>query len=290
MMTNRNLSSGLLPFGLILFMVAARPAPAQLIFQDTFSYSAGSTLASQGGWVASPQGSSIDVADGSLSLEGFAPSSGNSVAFGPTSSASGVENSFTAQNGPNLYLSFMLDVTSVGSLTSTGAEIAGFTQANGAQAGSIWLRPDAAGQGLDIGGTVDPAVPIDWNMGHFYVGTTYQVVEQIQFPRSDNEADVFNAWVNPNGAVLSNWGGVAGPSGLQNSDVPFATPVQNVDGVFLEEGPNSPAFTVDEIRVGETWADVTPTTPEPPVGSLLTIGLLFTVGFTLIRRRRELAI
>jgi hypothetical protein len=276
----------------LFFSCGLETAPAQLLLQDSFSYNVGTTLAPQGGWIASPSGDPILISPESLSMPGFAASSGNSVALTASSTSSGVVHSFAAQTS-DVYMSFILNVSSPGSLTPSGAEIAGFTESGGQQVGNLWLRADNLG--FDIGGTIDATTPINWNSpntGNGWALGTYLIVEQIQFPTSDNTADVLNAWITPSGTIPSNWGGQAGPSAIQNSDP--SAPISNVSGAYLTESSNSPNAAVDELRVGSSWAAVTPvaTVPEPSISVLLVSGLFGLLGLLLkskIWKNRKIA-
>ena len=72
----------------------------------------------------------------------------------------------------------------------------------------------------------------------------------------DTDTGVMNAWVNPSDTTF---GGTAPTAGATETD---GSPQTNMDQFALRQdsGTETPFILFDELRLGTTWADVTPTT------------------------------
>jgi len=94
--------------------------------------------------------------------------------------------------------------------------------------------------------------------------------------------DVARMWVNPSS---SDFGAGADPTPTMTITNPGTQADANIASVLFKQSATSsvivPAGVVaDELRVGTTWADVTPPIPEPAL-----FGALALVGLTMLRRR-----
>jgi hypothetical protein len=98
------------------------------------------------------------------------------------------------------------------------------------------------------------------------------------------DADTAQLWVNPNLSL--------GEAGLGPAAATIASDVLTFNGIRLTAGGSqnggvaAASGTLDELRVGDTFADVTPTTapvPEPTALTALGMGTLALLS----RRRRK---
>jgi PEP-CTERM motif len=256
---------------LMLLAAVIRSAPAALLSEEHFSYSAtsGSILSQNGGtgwsgpWVAGGFNASIFnnqvVQPASLTFNLLA-TSGNHTATGANNAITGVLRSFAAagQVGPSdsvtRYLSFL--VRPEGALNA------------GAFNGFFGLYLDGTNDDLFVGkpgaGALSNYVLEERGGAFQSPSSQLAIVNQtaLLVLRADFRAgvDSFSLYVNPTpGAPESTFA-----SATENS-----LDLGAVTGIVLY---STGAHSLDEIRWGETYADVTPI-PEPATLSLAGIGL-----------------
>jgi hypothetical protein len=299
----------------VLVLSAVSQLHAASVFYDSFNYSlTGSQVSSAGSasWSLrnSPQ---VDptIASGSLSYSGLQTASGdNSVLFNGTG-ASGIASRQLGQvynigNVPTLYYSLTFKVTSIttadwGGTANflTGSFMMGFSQdtsgalANPSAAAPLLIRTgnptDAGGTGNDfqqyqLGTGITAASPTGrvFDGAHNYnPGDTLFLVLSYTF-NSGVSNDVARLYVNPI------------PGSLEGANTPVVTTSGTVADVsndqiqafFLRNNSVEPAGTqVDDLRVGTTWADVTPI-PEPSSAALVGCGLLALLAGYRLRKRK----
>jgi pectate lyase len=227
------------------------------VFVDHFSYDPGNlgSVGSGGGWNVSL--SQVTVSSGGLdgSVVGLADSSGNKVTTTTTSNTgTGSFNQFSSGlNSGSVYHSFLLRVNSTSGLTSGGQVITGLLR-NGSASSyyqDVWLRLN--GSNVEIGlsklrGTVT------WYGSALTVGNVYLIVTKYQFV-SGSSNDIVAMWVNPTTGDTE-----------PTPDITFSTGSDGntstgIGRIFIYGGVNA---DLDEMRVGTAWADVTPSSGEPP--------------------------
>jgi hypothetical protein len=246
-------------------------APATVLLYEPFSYTAPSNLGGQGGWVNQNSGDEVVVTSGSLNYTGLAASQGNKVEFG--GAGLDPQKTFTATTTGTVYYSFLLNVTDLGSLNTTGGYVAGLRGGQLTTFGAtIWLR--AATGGYNIG--INPrttAASTAYSSTVYTANTTYLVVASYQIV-SGTGNDVVNLYVNP---VSTSFGGTAPATPSATATNTGGTDLTTVDGFFLRQDSTTttPAnLQFDELRVATTYAEVTPaaaagdTTP-PTVSSIV---------------------
>jgi len=278
-----------------LFLTCAS-SQAGLIWYDAFDYASGSVISSAGApawfFYGGNPNADPEITGGSLNYSGLQTSpGGNYVLFNGTASAingiamralDGVYTSGT------VYYSLTLKVTSISTADwggsgnwLTGAYILGFDQeisgslAQGDVAAPLLIRTgdpnNTSGtadnyQGFQLGtGVTADSATRTFDATHTYVpGATLLLVLSYTFVNGANN-DVARLYVNP----------IPGSPESANTPAVTVTGVADVINnqirtVFLRNNSVEPASTlVDDLRVGTTWAEVTP--PSQPVSPSLRI-------------------
>jgi hypothetical protein len=204
--------------------------------------------------------------------------------------------------GSTLFYSLLLNVPSTDGLTvpNTNANanidfIIGFNNSLGCQA----TRPNSWNGELNIrlgrtAGTFNLGVRASattagttYFTGDLQTGQTYLIVVEAQLGANpaDVTQDLNSIWVNPSS---STFGALTAPTadgssnGAASKNSALLDTMQSLlIGAGISNGSNPDHLYVDEIRVGETWRDVT-SVPEPASLSLLGLG-----GLGLLSRRRR---
>jgi hypothetical protein len=269
------------------------------LFSDGFNYTSGGNLYNaSASYQTSPSANTpaVTIGSGSLTYPGLAdispPGNEVSVATG-SSTAAQTAASFAAQSGGTVYASFLLNVTSL----ATGA-------ANTQNYGLAGMLPTGAGyaSGTDPCGIVLLGNPTtgSYDLGvrssgngsgsnHAYTGGTltannvYLVVLKYDFGASPRPTA--SLYIDP----TSLGGSDPGTPSASYTTPSGATPA-NLSQLYFREGgislgasdPSAP-YLVDDVRIGTTWADVTPV-PEPTAVTLIGLGVL---GLGLARRMRR---
>ncbi len=248
---------------------------ATLPHHDPLNHTSGQSLTSQTGWtLVNTSTSDMLISSGNLSYSGLPTSTGNKVSF--SSTGEDAAKLFTQQTTGTVYYSFLLNVTSLGSLNATGGYFTAFNEGTGTNYGAtVWLRLD--GTGFDIG--INPrttAANTVWSTGTQTVNTTLFIVISYQIV-SSTANDVVKLWINPALGVSEPTATLSATNG--------GTDLANLNRILLrQDGANStPNIEMDELRIGTTWASVTPTTPAAPTISSITPGnqqlsVAFTAG------------
>jgi hypothetical protein len=261
-----------------LFLATGATVRAELLSYEPFGYaqvggdlqgnSGGGSFGFGGAWVPGGFNASLsnnyDIAAGSLSF-GQLLTSGNRASSGPTTAISGLTRNLAVPigaAGTTRYYSLLLRPE--GSLNE--GVFNGFFGLNLELPGEPELYVGKPGGGpLDRyvietrGGSGQFASPVPVT-----IGQTALLVVKAQFLAAN---DVFTLYVNPAP------GGPEPTVGIVKGDINLGT----VSGFTLY---SSGAFSVDELRLGQTFADVTPVVPEP--GSL---GMVVGAAVGLVARR-----
>jgi hypothetical protein len=243
---------------LVLISLTITYANAQLIFHEPFNYLPSPTngLASQssGAWIKINTQDSILISSGSLDYAGLAVSSGNKVIF----DGAGSDNykAFSTQTSGTTYASFIINVSSLGGLDASGSYCANLMESNStsAFAACVWLKASATPGKFLIGisnrssGSTPVYFTSDMNTNEsYFIVISYSIV-------TGTGNDFSKMWVNttqlggtePTSTLTSNGGTDISAAGL---------------GRFLLRQAavaTTPFVQLDELRVGTTWASVTP--------------------------------
>jgi hypothetical protein len=225
---------------------------------------------------AGPSGPEPTIASGNLNTAGLVAASGNSVSFG----GNGISARFnlgTNMNSGTVYYSFLFKITDTNGMNTGGVFWAGLNNSAGTQSNtptSVGARvvTRVATGGYNIG--LDKSSGL---AGSFvFVPTVFTqqevvfIVASYQFNPAATNDDVAQLWVNPDPSTFG--AATPPPAPLTNS---AGTDISQVASfVFFDRNANEPAGIVaDELRVGRSWASVTPPTTTQTVVPTLKIAL-----------------
>ena len=243
--------------------LAIQSAQAQLLFSEAFNYDVGvlGGNVNPGNSTAWSSGNSgLTIVAGNLTYAGLADQGGNELQIA-NGAAGTIYNTFLNQTSGQVYYSFLFNPTAADSANNyfTAMNPGTSTPNGGSDAinayyysdGHIRLRANAQSATAGTG----PVLTL---------GTTYLIVEEI-----DLTAGTASLWVDPD---ASTFGGTA-PAATATLSSITGTAVDNV-GFKAQSAAGGP-YLVDNLLIGNTWADVTPVAaPEPSTLALAGIGLL----------------
>jgi hypothetical protein len=283
----------------IAVLAAAGPAWAELLAYDGFDYSENTPMLGKtnpftgndwllagGGTLSITETTAINVGDGSLGLPAELPAAaGNSVAITGVGNMSGATNrlalSHPVTSGTVYYsVSVRIDDVTAATITTGGFfvglnnEIGAANKNPGSVAARLQVRKDPTDSTKYNLGIVRNKGANQYNIpwtGPMTTGETLFLVASVEMVDGTIN-DIARLWINP-----GNLGEATAPAPtLIDNTTDIGTDI-TVASVILRQSP-TPSLKVDELRVGTTWADVT---PEPTAVFLLGLGLCL-----LPRRRR----
>ena len=201
----------------------------------------------------------IDVLSGSLTYSGLATSNGNKILLPAANSTTprDINRGFTSLTSNTLYYSLLINVidnTQLGATASANGYFASFGGTSGASVTSLGARlgivssNSGANYRLNITNISTGTITYTENPVDLNFGTTYLVV--VKYDRSASPT-VASLWVNP-----SSLGGNEPATTITNSS--GTSTFTAFASICLRNSSATPKAEIDEIRVGSTWADVTP--------------------------------
>jgi hypothetical protein len=274
---------------------------------DPFNYTVGANLMGQTDstdgqvWYQAGANTTLTtqptISSGSLSISGLAASSGNSITFGGatgTGNGARVDYSGGPVSSGTLYYSFALDITSIASLTTATSGI--FFAAFNNGTGSSTTVPSVIGAGLlaykltsttfNLGIKLGAGGAVDDSGGSFTTGSTIFIVGSYTYGTGGGN-DTANLWINPSS---STFGGTA-PTATVTSSGSSATGINGnaiSSFVFFDRSTAEPnSMIADELRIGTSYADVTPTPEVVPEPTSLAVGGLGIAALIAVRRFRR---
>lgn len=268
--------------GLVLLLASLMlplNAGAKLLFYDDFDYPAGAKLgdsSSLGIWENDK--TQFTISSGSLEYTGLEASSGNRVnvqAGSPSlDSVRTVDGAWPGQSSGTLYISFLLRLESSVEISQTGEGTSLLTLAHTSNKSpllGINLRNDGP---VRLGVLKYPSDDKSISSSVFFTNspgadlsangaTTYLVVAKYEW-REGTANDVVTLWVNPPT--------LGGAEAIDNKVFvnTGADGTKSAGRLILSRGPH---VNIDQLRIGQTWADVTPLF-KPPGPPLLVVGVL----------------
>jgi hypothetical protein len=256
--------NGLLALFLVVMGMGVSWGQVTLPHHDPLNYTVGQGLQNQTNWTLINSGDDLLISSGNLSYSGLPTSTGNKVVF----SGAGIDAAklFTQQTSGTVYYSFILNVTSLGSLDTGGGYFTGFTEgtSNTNFGSTVWLRLD--GEGFDIG--INPRSTDGntvWSTGTQTINTNILVVISYRIV-SGTINDVVKLWINPT------------PGGSEPSATLSATntssDLANLNRIIIRQDSTTetPSIEMDELRIGTTWTSVTPPSSTTWNGSVWSNG------------------
>jgi hypothetical protein len=226
-------------------------AQVSLPHYEAFNYTVGDSLPMHG-WTGINSGDQILVTAGNLSITGLFASSGNKISF--DAGGRDFQRTITPQTTGTVYISFIMQVSSVGGMNATGGYFTGFASNTTTFGAKTWIRLSGAGYNLGIypgpsGGTTT------WDATVLAVNTPVLVVMSYELV-SGTTNDIVKMWINPSS---SSFGGTSPPTPTINI-TNAGTDLASIDRIFLRQdnATATPFIDMDEIRIANTWALVTP--------------------------------
>ncbi|MFC3159285.1 T9SS type A sorting domain-containing protein [Chryseobacterium arachidis] len=241
---------------------------AALPYYDGFAYS-GTALQTQTGWAALNSGDDIAIVPGNLSYTGLQASTGNKISF----AGAGIDTtlSVAAQNSGTVYYSMLVNPVSMAGVTdANGGYFAGLIQgapAGNVFGGTLWTKrvdDNTLQFGIDVRSNTGAATT--WTSTTYSTGQTYLIVVGYTFNTGGTNDDIVSLWVNPA------TGGSTPPTPTI-TDTNSTTDLTGINNFLLRQdsATETPSLEIDELRIGTTWASVTPSATSLAVGDLSTI-------------------
>lgn len=260
---------------LLLFIALAVSNSNAQLLSEPFNYTPhateGLSAQSNGAWLRINTGDSILVEAGNLTYAGLATSTGNRITYG--GAGTDYYTTFTNQTTGTVYFSFLLNVPTVAPATVAGDYFISLIENNSTTNyfGRLWMRSAAGGYNVGIN-AASTAGNLVWSPTLLTAGTTYLVVGSYEIV-SGTGNDMSKIWVNP--IAL---GGAEPAADASSTNTGGNDPTTGIQRVVLRQGSATAAagtMILDEIRIGTTWAAVTPANVSTP--TLATSGTITTL-------------
>ncbi|MDD4309000.1 MAG: chitobiase/beta-hexosaminidase C-terminal domain-containing protein [Candidatus Cloacimonetes bacterium] len=226
------------------------PVVPELLLEENFVYTAGTTLTSNGWITHSGTSGYPTVATEGLSYAGYASNSGlagQTVASG----AEDVHLNFTSQTTGSVYTSVLINVSSASEagdyvyhFSLNGTSITDFK-------GKLFVARDASNNvrfGLTKSSNVGAnGANVAWTGYNYAYGTTYLLVIKYEIVAGATN-DVVSLWVNPTI-------GATEPAALITPSVPTDVDIAagGVGSICIRQSANTPIARFDGIRVANAW-------------------------------------
>jgi hypothetical protein len=271
----------------------AFPAQGALLKHEAFDYTAGTTAASNGYTTTATVASDPVIVSGSLNYSGLETSTGNALQFGrrhrqitsPTFSPS------VPAAGTSVYVSFLVRVDTLGTdwTNTSGNTILNLQTTAPNSRVAVGLTRNNAEYHVRLAPNLTPnPSPAPTNSADTYiVGETLLIVARLNYISNVSGSTwtvSTDLWINPDS---STFGTNTPPVALISSPEGDVTGGITSFSTGIDNPGNLPqTLLIDEVRVGTTWADVTPVfVPIPEPASAMTVVAAGLFGMVLHRRR-----
>lgn len=224
---------------------------------DQFNYTG--ALSTNGWTTHSGTAGQFQTASGTLTYPGLAASIGNKATYNAGNSEDINLTLGTTITGTGYY-SFLLNLPNTTGLTTTGDYFTGFAASSGTTgvtvfAPRVFIKTGSVAGTFQLGiqnTTGGTPTPTPNYSADLTVGTTYYIVVKLDAVQAPIQASLF---INP-------VPGAAQPTSATVSNTAGTNTFATFGSIFLRQAGNATAGTgniqIDEIRVGPTWASVTP--------------------------------
>jgi hypothetical protein len=227
--------------------------PVELILYEPFPYLESTLVAGQGGWVLN-SGTSASVETGNLDVAGLASSTGHRITWRAASMSLRLPLNTNLSSG-TVYFSFSMRVDNLGGSFTGAGVLGGFTTGTTTSFGTkVDIRTNAAG-GFNLGTSKPGAATLVWSTNQYQPGETIFIVGRYVFNAALGD-DVSSLWINPNPGTFG--ANTPPPPTLVTSG---GTDLAQIDRFFYRAGSGTTTpekLITDELRVGFSWASVTP--------------------------------
>jgi hypothetical protein len=223
-----------------------------LPYYEPFAYAEASSLGASQQWSNVNTGDAIIVAGGTLlpAYPGLAPSTTGYAIFG----ADGIDcsTSFTPQTAGTVYYSFIMNVNTMAGVTDTnGGYFATFGSNSNTFGGTLWSkRVDDGVFNLGIEVRTALGASTTYDTTSLVAGATYFVVVGYTFGAAASD-DTVSLWINP---TIN-----AAQPAATITDTHTGTDLAAISNFILRQDSTTetPSMSVDELRIGTTWTQVT---------------------------------
>jgi predicted extracellular nuclease len=239
------------------YTITLNPAPATPIVYEPFDYTVGTALQGQGGWTAINSGDDLLIATGNLSYPDLAPSTGNKLSFAGGGIDAYKEFNASGITSGKVYYSFILKVTDLTAATEVnGGYFIGFAYDNTNFGATVWTkRVDDNSYQIGINSRTNTANTVFTSSSYakdaeVFIVASYEVVD-------GTGNDVAKIWINP---APQDFGAANEPASTLSITNTGGTDLTSVKRIFIRQDSDTetPAIELDELRIGDTWAQVTP--------------------------------
>jgi hypothetical protein len=253
-------------------------AHASLLFSEGFNYTSGGNLGGNlnpGGNAWGSGNNALTIASGNLTYPGLQDLGGNelSVAWGPPNSAGSIINTFANVTSGTIFYSFLLDTTTAptgGNSYLTSLNPGTSAPNGGSDALTIYIGSTSTAGSYRLG--VRTGSSSQTYLTGLSVGNTYLVVAEYDFG-----AGMASLFLDPTP-------GASMPAADMTATPASGKAPTSIDDVgFKVVSGFSAGYLVDNLLIGTTWGDVTPT-PEP---SSLVLAGMGALGLAIARRMRR---
>ena len=211
-------------------------------------------------------GAALAIASGSLSYSGLAASQANKVAFGGNGQGARFPLGSPVTSG-TLYYSFLLNVTNTASLGTGNALWAGFNNSVGSQTTfpgvlgtRFYTKTNSLLGGFLIGlqNNGGGIVYEDTNTVHHLANETIFIVGGYEIINGlSGTDDISRMWINPAPSTLGSYASPAATLTITGGDI-GGNPAQIGSFALMNRTAITMYGYIDELRVGASWASVTP--------------------------------
>lgn len=237
----------------------------QLLQYEPFSYTPDATLGlwtqSSQAWLRINSGDSVLVTNGSLTYTGLASSNGNKIAFDGSGSDYYRTVTTTAVTSGSVYMSFVLNVASLGTLGTAGGYFISLVQGGSTTSygGAVWLRASTTSGKYNVGVSTRSNSAVTWLAADLTPGVNNFIVVSYDII-TGTANDVSRIWLNT--SAIGGTEPAPDATSVAGTDLTTA----GVDKVLIRQdnATNTPFVEIDEIRAGTSWSSVTPSGVAPP--------------------------